>query len=619
MMNAATHKRWSASKPYGQPHRPDDPCAKRAKHAVALFALILICAASTSLLAQGVASRGVNPAQRGKASGLPWNARFTDIAAEAGLTAPIVYGGVASEDYLVEGSSGGVALFDYNGDGWLDLFFVGGTRFETLPPRGAGNRLYRNNRDGTFSDVTAQAGLAFTGWGSGVAIGDYDNDGHLDLFVTTWGHNLLYRNNGDGTFTERAASAGLASKTTSGHTHWGAGATFVDYDRDGDVDLFVSNYAVFDLDRVPKPGVNRFCNWKGVAVPCGPRGLPTDRPYLYRNESDGTFVDVSQQAGIASADNCFGMTAVAADLDGDGWQDIYVACDSTPALFFHNQRDGTFLEEGLERAVALSDDGEEQAGMGIAVGDYNLDGWLDLFKTHFSDDTHALYRNMGTGSFQEVTLPAGLGVETRYTGWGTGMPDLDNDGIPDLFLVTGNVFAGLEKELPAYPYRTPRLLFRGLDGGKFEQIFEQAGPAFQQNHSSRGAAYGDIDNDGDHDIVVWNRNEPPSLLRNDLSSGNQWIQLRLEGAKSNRAALGAQVTATYGDRKQTQTVLSQSSFYSANDLRLHFGLGNQNTVQIEVRWPSGEKQMFTDVAAGRVVQIREGGELTPLAETDGSQ
>jgi hypothetical protein len=568
--------------------------------------LILACSANSLLLAQGIASRGVKPAQRGKESGRAWHARFTDIAAEAGLTAPIVYGGVDREDYLVEGSSGGVALFDYDGDGWLDLFFAGGTRFETPPAEGAGNRLYRNNRDGTFTDVTAKAGLAFAGWASGAAVGDYDNDGHLDLFVTSWGPNLLYRNNGDGTFTERAASAGLSSKQPNSVPRWGAGATFVDYDRDGDVDLFVSNYAVFDIGRVPKPGVNRFCNWKGAAVPCGPRGLPTDRPYLYRNDGDGTFTDVSGQSGVASADNCFGMTAVAADLDGDGWQDIYVACDSTPALLFHNQGDGTFIEEGLERAVALSDDGEEQAGMGIAVGDYNLDGWLDLFKTHFSDDTHALYRNEGNGSFQEVTLPAGLGVETRYTGWGTGMPDLDNDGTPDLFLVTGNVFAGLEKELPAYPYRTPRLLFRGLPDGKFEQIFERAGPGFEQSHSSRGAAYGDIDNDGDIDIVIWNRNEPPSLLRNDLAGDNQWIQVQLEGVRSNRAALGAQVTASYGGRKQTQTVLSQASFYSVNDLRLHFGLGNQDKVDLEVIWPSGEKQIFKDIAANSRIRIREG-------------
>ena len=591
-------------RPQGWRCRPEVPAT--------LFALIG-CAFSLAIAlhAQGVATRGIKPAQRSKASGLPWHARFTDMAAQAGLTAPIVYGGVASEDYLVEGSSGGVALFDYDNDGWLDLFFVGGTRFETPPPENAGNRLYRNNRDGTFTDVTTQAGLKFTGWGSGVAVGDYDNDGNLDLFVTSWGPNLLYRNNGDGTFTERAGAAGLSSEQADPR-RWGAGATFVDYDRDGHVDLFVSNYAVFDLERVPKPGVNRFCNWKGVAVPCGPRGLPTDRPYLYRNEGDGTFSDVSEQSGVASAGNCFGMTAVAADFDGDGWQDIYVACDSTPALFFHNQRNGTFLEEGLERSVALSDDGEEQAGMGIAVGDYNLDGRLDLFKTHFADDTHALYRNMGEGRFQEVTLPAGLGVETRYTAWGTGMPDLDNDGIPDLFLVTGNVFAGLEKELPAYPYRTPRLLFRGLADGKFEQIFEQAGPGWTQTHSSRGAAYGDLDNDGDLDIVVWNRNEPPSLLRNDLENGNQWIQVQLEGGRSNRAALGAQVTATYGDRKQTQTVLSQASFYSANDLRLHFGLGRQPTVDLELRWPGGERQTFAGVAAGQLIKIQEGGDLTPV-------
>lgn len=574
--------------------------------------------ASGTAPGQGMISRGVKAAPREKPSGVPWLAKFYDVAAEAGLTEPIVYGGADSEEYLVETSGGGVALFDYDNDGWLDIYLVGGTRFGA-PPAGAGNRLYRNNRDGSFSDVTEHAGLESVGWGSSVALGDYNNDGHLDLFVTSWGPNRLYRSNGDGTFAEVSKEAGLAYEHEPDHPRWGGGATFLDYDRDGDLDLFVSNYCDFDLARVPKSGENRYCTWMGVPVPCGPRGLPTDRHYLYRNEGDGTFRDVSRLAGIDVADNCFGMTAVAADLNGDGWQDIYVACDSTPALLFLNQGDGTFVEEGIERGVALSDDGEEQAGMGVAVGDFNLDGRLDIFKTHFSEDTHALYQNTGDGYFEEVALPLGLGVETRYTAWGTGMADFDNDGRPDIFFVTGNVFAGVEKHLPAHPYRTPRILFRSLDNGKFEQVFDEAGPGFAGRHSSRGAAYGDIDNDGDLDIVVWNRNERPSLLRNDLEGENHWIQVLLEGVRSNRAALGAQVKAVYGARMQVQTVLSQSSFYSANDLRLHFGLGTEKTVNLEVRWPTGETQLLQGVQVDQVVRIREGEGLPPDSSTAGGR
>jgi len=575
------------------------------KFAFAAIAPAALLVAALPASAQGMAARGVKATPRGEPSGLPWNARFTNVAAAAGLTTPTVYGGADGEDYILEGSSGGVALFDYDNDGRLDIFIVGGTRFDGALPE-AGNRLYRNQGDGTFEDVTAAAGLDYVGWCSGVAAGDYDNDGHLDLFVTSWGPNLLYRNTGRGRFEEVGEAAGLRYDFAAGHPRWGAGAAFVDYDRDGFLDLFVANYADFDLAKVPKPGVNRFCNWKGEPVPCGPRGLPAGRPYLYRNRGDGTFQDVSEPAGVATATNCFGMTVAAADFDGDGWQDVYVACDSTPALLFHNQGAGTFREEGLERGAALSDDGEEQAGMGVAAGDYDLDGRLDLLKTHFSDDMPALYRNVGEGYFEEATLAAGLGVETRYTAWGVGMPDFDNDGVPDALIVTGNVFAGLEKRLPSYPYRTPRLLFRGLGDGRFEQILDGAGPALSERRSSRGAAFGDIDDDGDIDVVIWNRNEPPSLWRNDLASDNRWVQVRLEGVRSNRAAIGARVTARYGGREQVQTILSQASFYSVNDLRLHFGLGQAETADLEIAWPSGEVQTIEGVAAGRAIRVREG-------------
>ena len=564
--------------------------------------LLLAC---LTLSGQGIATRNLKPVPREKPSGKPWPSRLTDIAKQAGLTHPIVYGAETNVQYLVETSSGGVALLDYDGDGWLDIFVVGGTRFEGAPPE-ATNRLYRNNHDGTFSDVTDKAGLRRTGWGQGVAVGDYNNDGHLDLFVTYWGENALYRNNGDGTFTDVAAQAGLIPKPQFGYPNWYTGAAFIDYDRDGHLDLFVTTYTDYDIRKVPRPGANPNCNWKGVPTPCGPRGLRPGRQFLYRNKGNGTFEDVSQKSGIGQARSSFAFTAVAADFDDDGWPDIYLACDSTPSLFFHNNHDGTFTEEGLERGLALNPDGMEQAGMGLAVADFNGDGILDILKTHFADDTNGLYVGLGKGQYNEVTQKAGLAVETRYVAWGAAMPDLDNDGLPDLFIATGNVYPDTERALPAYPYRSPALLFRNLGNGRFEQLSDQAGPAMAARHSSRGLAVGDIDNDGDLDIVIWNRNEPPSLLRNDLKSSNHWLQVRLAGTKSNRAAIGATVTLESGGRRQAQPVLSQSSFLSASDLRLHFGLGNASTAELIVGWPTGVRERFAVPAVDRMVILVEG-------------
>jgi hypothetical protein len=553
------------------------------------------------LFGQGVASRGVKPLPRGKPSGLPFHARFTDVARQAGLTAPVIYGGVDRKDYILETIGCGAAFFDYDNDGWLDIFLLGGTRLDGGAD-GATNRLYRNNRDGTFTDVTERAGLARSGWASAVAVGDYNNDGFEDLFVTYWGQNVLYRNNGDGTFTDVTREAGLLDS----RRRWGAGCTFVDYDRDGYLDLFVSNYLEFDFAKVPKPGGNINCTWKGIPVNCGPRGLPPGTHSLYRNNRDGTFTDVSVVSGVAKATGTYGMTAVAADFDNDGWPDIYVACDSTPSLYFRNNRDGTFTEEGLERGVALNEDGMEQAGMGLGIGDYDLDGNLDIFKTHFSDDTNILYRNNGKGIFEDMTIRAGLAVETRFVGWGAGIVDLDNDGWPDIFFVTGSVYPEVEKHLPAYPYRTPRVIFRNLGNGRFEELIEEGGPGVAAAHASRGCAFGDFDNDGDLDILIVNLNEPPSLLRNDLGGRNHWLKVKLIGTKSNRSAIGARVTCRYGDRRQVQEVLSQSSFYSVNDPRLHFGLGAAETANLEVRWPSGAVETYAKVAADRIVVIKEG-------------
>src|SRR5579872_4544513 len=444
-----------------------------------LFVTLSAASSASHLFAQGVAPRAVKPQAKPSPSGRPFNAHFVDVAKKAGLIVPTIYGNPDAKDYILEATGCGCAFIDYDNDGWMDIFLLCGTRIEGDPPE-ATNRLYKNNRDGTFTDVTAKAGLTAIGWASAVCVGDYDNDGYEDLFCTYFGQNRLYHNNGDGTFTDVTKKAGLWNP----QPRWGAGCSFVDYDRDGRLDLFVSNYVRFSLEHAPVPGENATCNWKGIPVECGPRGLPTGRHSLYHNNGDGTFTDVSEKAGIASATDCYGMTVVAADFDEDGWQDIYVACDSTPSLLFMNNRDGTFREEGVLRGVALSDDGDEQAGMGVGVGDYDLDGHIDLFKTHFVDDSNGLYHNDGKGNFDDVTRQARIAVETRYLCWGTGMVDLDNDGYPDIFMVTGNVRSEVERKLPQYAYKTPRVVFRNLGNGTFEELQEQAGPGVAAAHCS---------------------------------------------------------------------------------------------------------------------------------------
>ena len=563
--------------------------------------------ASTSrMLGQGMSSHTAKAQPKPAPSGRPFNAHFTDIAKEAGLVAPVIYGEVDHKDYILEAIGCGCAFFDYDNDGWMDIFLLSGTRMDGAPP-GTTNRLYKNNRDGTFSDFTDKAGLLDVGWASGVCVGDYNNDGFEDLFCTYFGQNRLYRNNGDGTFTDVTKQAGLLNDAP----RWGAGCTFLDYNRDGHLDLFVSNYVQFDLKHVPKPGQNSNCNWKGVPVECGPRGLPRGFHSLYRNNGDGTFTDVSAQAGISALQKSYGMTVLAADLDEDGWPDIFVACDSTPSLLFMNNRDGTFREEGVVRGVALSEDGQEQAGMGIGVGDYDLDGHLDLFKTHFTEDTNGLYHNDGKANFEDVTRVARIGVETRYICWGAGIVDLDNDGFPDIFFVSGSVYPNLEKVLPQYPDKNPRMLFRNLGNGTFEELINEAGPGVSAVHSSRGCAFGDFDNDGDLDILIVNLNEPPSLLRNDLHGKSHWLKLKLVGTKSNRSAIGARVAVRYGKKKQAQEVLSQSSFYSVNDSRLHFGLGPEKSADIAIRWPSGLHEELKGIAADQLIVVKEGAGIIP--------
>src|SRR5438067_1962742 len=565
------------------------------------FVVLSASASASRLFAQGVAPRSVKPQAKPAPSGKPFDAHFVDVAAMAGLTAPVIYGNAESKDYILEATGCGCAFFDYDNDGWMDVFILSGTKVEGAPP-GATNRLYKNNRDGTFTDVTEKSGLRYAGWASGVCVGDYDNDGFEDLFITYFGQNQLYRNNGDGTFTDVTKEAGLLNESP----RWGAGCTFVDYNRDGHLDLFVSNYLQFDFKHVPKPGANSNCNWKGVPVECGPRGLPPGYHSLYRNNGDGTFTDVSREAGVSELRESYGMTTVAADLNEDGWPDIYVACDSTPSLLLINSGKGTFTEEGVLRGVALSEDGMEQAGMGIAIGDYDLDGHLDIFKTHYAEDTNGLYHNDGKGNFEDITRAAKIGVETHYICWGAGMVDLDNDGLPDLFITTGSVYPQLEKTLPQFPNKGPRVVFRNLGNGTFEELTTEAGPGVAATHCSRGCAFGDFDNDGDLDILIVNLDEPPSLLRNDIRGNHHWLKVKLIGTQSNRSAIGARVLLRYGDKQQAQEAVSQSSYCSSNDPRLHFGLGTAEIADLEVRWPNGAKQTFRKLAADQLIVIREG-------------
>jgi enediyne biosynthesis protein E4 len=555
-------------------------------------------------LPQGMVSSGARAVPRAASSGRPFPVSFVDVASDAGLHMKFTSGNEIRKKYVIEANGSGVAFLDYDNDGLPDIFLVNGSRLEGFPGGQAPtNYLYRNQGNGHFQDVTKKAGLDHAGWGNGVCAADVDNDGNLDLYVTYWGTNVLYRNNGDGTFSDVTAKAGVGGPGNQ----WSTGCTFLDYDRDGHVDLLVTSYIDFIPEKTPAPGQFPFCMWKGAPVYCGPRGLPFGKATLYHNRGDGTFEDVSVKAGIRQAKDFYAFTAVAADLDGDGWTDIYIACDSTPSLYFRNNRDGTFRELATEAGIAYSEHGAEQAGMAVSVSDFDNDGRLDILKTNFTGDYPNLYRNVLKGFFSDIAVKAGLAVNPNHVVWGGGLVDLDNDGWKDIFLVTGHVYPEVQSIDPTEPYKGPRLVYRNLGNGKFEDVSAISGPAVMKAFSSRGAAFGDFDNDGDIDVLIMNMHEAPSLLRNDLKSANHWLKVRLQGTKSNRAAIGATVNVRAGKLSQTDPVLSQSSFLSHNDLRLHFGLGDAARVDgITVHWPSGDVEEFPGTAADGLVLLVEG-------------
>ena len=563
------------------------------------------------------ALRQDSPGAAEQAAGL--GVRFVDVARQAGLNAKTIFGGEEKNKYLLETTGCGAAFFDYDNDGWLDIFLVNGWRLEGFPPGEEPiAHLYRNNRDGTFTDVTRESGLISSGWGQGVCIGDYDNDGYEDIFISYYGKHALFHNNGNGTFTEVTEEAGLQIQPP----RWSTGCAFVDYDRDGHLDLFVANYIDLDLDTAPVPESGP-CLYKGVMVACGPPGLASGKNILYRNNGDGTFTDVSESAGITLANSSYGLGVLTGDFDNDGWPDIYVANDSSPAALYQNQKDGTFLEVGVLAGAALSPDGKPQAGMGVSAADYDRDGLLDIVKTNFAGDTDSLYRNLGEGMFEDSTYAAGLGINTRFLSWGTGFFDMDNDGWPDILICNGHVYPEVSQLRTEAGYAQRKTLYRNTRDGRFTEVTLQAGPGITDPAAARGCAFGDFDNDGDIDFVVNTVNGYPQLVRCDQQTGHHWIKVRTIGTRSNRSGIGARVkcvTRLPGGKphEQIDEVRSGGSYLSQNDLRLHFGLGEAATVErLEIRWPSGQVDTLEKIDADRLYYVKEGEGISRTQSFDG--
>ena len=546
-------------------------------------------------------------------AGSPLGVNFIDVAKEAGLNAKTIYGGEHKNKYLLETTGCGVAFYDYDNDGWLDIFLVNGWRLEGFPKgQEPTSHLFKNNRDGTFTDVTAKAGLVHSGWGQGVCIGDYDNDGFEDLFVTYFGKNVLYHNNGDGTFTDVSEKAGIAG---SGK-RWNTGCAFLDYDRDGHLDLFVANYIDLDLATAPVPESGP-CLYKGVMVACGPPGLLGGKNILYHNNGDGSFTDVSESSGILQANGTYGLGVLTADFDNDGWPDIYVANDSTASALYQNRKNGKFTDIAMEAGCALSADGKPQAGMGVSAADYDLDGNLDIVKTNFAGDTPSLYHNLGGANFEDATFPAGLGKHTQYLGWGCGFFDFDNDGWADILICNGHVYPEVEQLRTEAGYAQRKLLYRNLRDGKMEDVSLAGGPGISAPSASRGCAFGDFDNDGDLDFVVNCVNEFPQLIRCDSRRKDNWIKIRTIGTKSNRSGIGARilcVTTPPGETKahrQIDEVRSGGGYFSQNDLRVHFGIGQAQKVDLlEIRWPAGQTDSLKDLKPNHLYYVTEGKGVT---------
>jgi hypothetical protein len=532
--------------------------------------------------------------------------RFTNEARRAGLTARNVSGDDTHKKYLPELNGSGVAFIDYDNDGLPDIFLVNGTR--ALPASSdptPSSHLYRNNGDGTFTDVTDKAGVGSSGWGQGACVGDYDNDGWDDVFVTYYGHNRLFHNNRDGTFTDVADQAGLSGADG----YWNTGCAFVDYNRDGRLDLFIASYV--DLGPhfadAPPPGSGEFCQYKGMPIACGPRGLKPSSNHLYRNEGNGKFIDVSDSSGILKTAGHYSLGVLTLDYDRDGWPDIYVACDSAPSILLHNNRDGTFQDVGLLSGTAFNEDGETQAGMGVAAADYDHDGNLDIVKTNFSDDSPNLYHNKGDGTFLDRVFQSGLGGHRSYLGWGVVFADFDNDGWTDILMVNGHLTPEIDAAAGDSCFKQRKLLYRNLRDGLFEEVSARSGPAFAELHSSRGAAAADLFNDGRLSVIVNELDEPPSLLVPETRITNHWLEIRLVGSASNRDGIGAFVCAKSGSLVQVDEVRSGGSYLSQNDLRIHFGLGSHDKVDdLAVNWPSGRIDHWRNIGANQQIVVHEG-------------
>jgi len=567
------------------------------------IALILSLAATYPGYAQmGVATgNGVATPAKPLPPGMkPPVVSYEDIAAQAGLTGINVSGNAANKQYIVETTGTGVAIFDYDNDGLPDILLVNGDRFQqsgapTTP------LLYHNLGGLKFEDVTNKAGLTHTGWGQGVCAGDIDNDGNVDLFMTEWGQNVLYRNQGNGTFRDETQARGL----TSAKTRWSTGCAFVDFNRDGALDLMVVHYIEFDPAKTPHPGEKSQCQWKGLPVICGPRGLPGETISLYQNDGYGHFTDVSDRMHITTPKDYYCFSPLVADFDNDGWPDIYVACDSTASLYFHNLKGQRLEEIGVQAGVAYNDEGREQAGMGVAAADFRHSGRFDIFKTNFADDTHTFYRNDGANSFTDATIDTGLAVNTRYLGWGTAAIDFDNDGWKDLILANGHVYPEVDTGHTGEKFKQGRLLYWNRGDGQFYDLSSQAGSGISAVHSSRGLAVGDLNNDGNEEIVIVNMGEAPSLLRNVAPPLGHSILIRALTA-TNRDAIGARVTVNASGQTQIDEVRSGGSYISQNDFRLHFGLGKATSANLSIQWLDGKIENFPSVAAEQIVTVQEG-------------